>query len=387
MCVLRLWKPAGVLLLGLLPVAATPASPPPADRAVAAGVRWLVAQQSPDGAWRSDTYGTFKDGTALTPLVLAALDGLPAGQRPDAACDRAAAHLAGMARPDGTITPPSHGFDYPLYTAALAVTALSHERYARHRPARDAWLAYLRERQLTEALGWSPANAEYGGWGYCRTVPRKPEPGAFAPPLLESNLSATRYALEALRAAGIPANDPAFARALVFVERCQNLPADPATADPAFDDGGFHFINADPVRNKAGVAGRDRHGRERFASYGSTTADGLRCLLAAGRPATDRRVTAARTWLHTRFAAGTHPGRYVPRHESNREAVWYYYSASLAGVFRSTGGPKDWADALAAELARRQRPDGHWENVAHAMREDDPVTATALAVAALAATR
>src|SRR6266851_4434020 len=31
---------------------------------------FLVSQQSKDGAWRSDVYGTFKDGTALTPLAL-----------------------------------------------------------------------------------------------------------------------------------------------------------------------------------------------------------------------------------------------------------------------------------------------------------------------------
>src|SRR5262245_42770070 len=43
------------------------------DEALAAGVEYLLKQQSEDGAWRSDVYATFKDGTALTPLVVAAL--------------------------------------------------------------------------------------------------------------------------------------------------------------------------------------------------------------------------------------------------------------------------------------------------------------------------
>src|SRR5205085_141407 len=121
---------------------------------------------------------------------------------------RAAQYLAGMVAPDGTIVPPPHGFDFSLYTAALTVTALSDQRHAAHRRARDSWTAYLKERQLTEALGWIPTDSEYGGWGYCRTLPRKQVPGSLAPPLIESNLSATRYALEALRAAGVSATDP-----------------------------------------------------------------------------------------------------------------------------------------------------------------------------------
>jgi squalene-hopene/tetraprenyl-beta-curcumene cyclase len=329
-----------------------------------------------------------KDGTALTPLVLHAFEGLPANLRPTAACDRAAAYLASMARPDGTIVPPAHGFDYPLYTAALTVTTLSRREHGVHGGARDAWLAYLRERQLTEALGWTQHDPEYGGWGYCRTVPRRPIPGQFTAPLTESNLSATRHALEALRAAGVPAGDPAFARALVFLERCQNLPTDGAAADPLFDDGGFHFIYDDPVRNKAGTAGKDKSGTARFASYGSTTADGLRALLACGKSREDRRAAAARRWLETHFDAARHPGRYVERHESNRQAVFYYYCAALAGAFRAAGSEVgDWSEALTAELVRRQEDDGTWSNPAHAMREDDPVTATALAICALSACR
>src|SRR5207253_5385267 len=127
---------------------------------------------------------------------------------------------------------------------------------------------------------------------------RKPPAGRRTPPLTESNLSATVATLEALRAAGMANNHPAVRKALLFCERCQNF-----GDEPAFDDGGFFFIYDDGVRNKAGVAGSDKQGRERYASYGSATADGFRALILCGLPPDHPRVGAARGWLQTHFNA------------------------------------------------------------------------------------
>src|SRR4051794_3371328 len=62
------------------PLLDVPSVPPPRlvtvrtrSEALAAGVEYLLAQQAKDGAWRSDVYATFKDGPALTPLVVTAL--------------------------------------------------------------------------------------------------------------------------------------------------------------------------------------------------------------------------------------------------------------------------------------------------------------------------
>lgn len=349
---------------------------PPVD-ALTPGVRFLVKQQSDDGAWRSDVYATFKDGPALTPLVVCALQeaGEPGGAA--AAVRKGCEYLAKMVKPDGTIEEGESGLDYPAYTAALAVTALSHEVSrdpavsADLAKARDAWLKYLLARQLTEKLGWKPEDKQYGGWGYCRLLPKKPEPGAFAPPLVESNLSATVFALEALKAAGVT-DRAVYDKGLVFVRRCQN------------PDGGFHFIYDDPVRNKAGKSGDNPL---TFNSYGSTTADGLRCLLLAGEP--DRvKVQAATDWLRTRFRAEYHPGRYVEAHESNRNAVFFYYAASAAKALRAAkvteAGGRPWAGALKSELAKRQKDNGSWANPVELVRENDPLVATPFAVIALA---
>jgi hypothetical protein len=193
--------------------------------------------------------------------------------------------------------------------------------------------------------------------------------------LIESNLSATLFALEALKAAG-ELDDTAARRAAVFLRTCQN------------GDGGFHFVYDDPTRNKAGMATADP---PTFHSYGSTTADGLRALALCGLPAdADRRAAAAR-WFATHFRPDTHPGTYVPAHEPNREAVYFYYAASAARVFRDTGlslpdGRSGLAE-LADALAKRQRDDGSWANPVELVRENDPVVATCNALAALARSR
>lgn len=344
--------------------------------ALVKGVTFLTRAQSGDGAWRSDVYATFKDGTALTPLVLIALQdaasNVPASVAPIR--QKGCAFLAKLVRADGTIDPGPDGLDYPIYTAALTIQALSHpdgETYIKQRPA---WVRYLKERQLTEKLGWKPDEKEYGGWGYCRVLPRKPKPGELAPPLIESNLSATVFALEALETAGELDAGTAKAAA-IFVRRCQN------------EDGGFHFVYDDPVRNKAGSPDPPGAKGARFHSYGSTTADGLRALALCNQPEDKARRASAEQWLEQHFHADTHPGEYVKPHEPNREAVYYYYAASAARAFRDnklTLPGRDWAAELSAELVKRQRDDGSWANPAELVRENDPFVATANALSALA---
>lgn len=359
--------------------------------------RYLISRQSPDGAWRSEQYGAFKDGYALTPTVVVALQQIPDLPNRDAVCQKALDFLSRPVRADGSIDEGPHGLSYPVYTAAGAVVALSRLADEGHRRARDAWLKYLRERQLTEALGWQPADKEYGGWGYCVGMPRKPAGGQPVPPLTESNLSATVFALEALATAGVRTDDPAFQKALVFVQRCQNYGDNGPSVDRGLNDGGFFFIYDDPVRNKAGVAGKDSTGSVRFRSYGSTTADGLRSLLLCGLPAEDTRVDAARFWFSQHFRPDGHPGSYAKGREVNQNAVYFYYCCSAAKCIRPLrradspppgGGARRWfpgGEGLPRALLHRQRPDGSWANEAVAQREDDPLVATPFAVEALAA--
>jgi squalene-hopene/tetraprenyl-beta-curcumene cyclase len=357
------------------------------DQALSAAARFLLDRQSADGGWHSDVYGPFKEGPCLTPLVLRTLVALPASKDLEDRYRKGAAYLASQVGADGTIDAGQYGLNYPVYTSAGAAEILSQPCNARHRKARDAWLAYLRQRQLTEDLGWQPDDKPYGGWGYSPRLPRKPGPGEPLPPLTESNLSATLFALEALHAADVKSDDAAFRKALIFVRRCQNYRDDPQQREAAFDDGGFFFIYDDPVRNKAGVAGKDRSGRERYFSYGSMTADGLRALLLCGRPADDLRVVAARVWLEANFRSDRQPGKYAEDREPNRDAVYYYYCCSVAQALPRASSKLRWAEALGGDLMQRQRKDGSWVNPLVPQREDDPLVATSLAGLALARCR
>ena len=357
-------------------------------QSLALGLDYLLKQQSADGAWRSDVYGTFKDGVALTPLAVVALQ-----EAHDFDARKGCEFLAKFVKADGAIDPPGGGFEYPVYTAALTLKAFSHpsaKDFAKHR---GAWVKYLKERQLTAALGWKESDKQYGGWGYCRVIPKKPEPGTLAPSLIESNLSATLFALDALKTAGEA--DPALCKvAAVFVRRCQNAwPPPPGQPNPwdKHNDGGFHFIYDDPTRNKAGKAHDDPL---LFHSYGSTTADGLHALALCGvasEQADAQRRVLAETWLTKHFRADHHPGTYIPTHERNRDAVYFYYAASAARAFRNhklvLPDSRDWVAELSYELAIRQAKDGSWTNPIELVRENDPIVATGNAILALARCR
>jgi squalene-hopene/tetraprenyl-beta-curcumene cyclase len=390
------WSVCGfALLVSLYQPAADGAGTSSAERidhALVAGADYLIARQAPDGAWRSATYGAFKEGDALTPLAVRALLCTPPSRRRDAACRQGTAYLAALARSDGTIAGGTYGLTYPVYTAATTVMVL---RESGHHHAWEAWLTLLRQHQLTEAQGWQPTDRQYGGWGYAKDLPRKPAPGLPIPTLMEPNLSATTFAVEALRSTGVGPDDPALRKARAFIERCQNFAESPASEDAPFEDGGFFFIHEDAIRNKAGLAGTDRAGRPRYFSYGSTTADGLNTLLACGLPRKHPRVVAARRWLETHFRSDLHPGSYASDRESARPALTYYYCSSVARAFQAAGvkgslrptESTSWAEQLADALLKRQRPDGSWSNPAVEVREDDPVVATSLAVQALATCR
>jgi squalene-hopene/tetraprenyl-beta-curcumene cyclase len=357
------------------------------DVALGRASGFLVGTQSPDGAFRSTVYGPYRDGPTLTPYVLTALHLVGRDPAAEASFARGRRYVWNLVRaPDDPV------LANPAYTAAPATWVIgTGVQTSDSVVARKRWLDYLREFQLNAVNGWSPDDPEFGGWGYSHVVPRKPAPAEARPPGLGANLSATVYALGALRMEGVPPTDPVYAEILAFVSRCQNFADDPARGDPAFDDGGFFFTPGDAARNKAGVAGTDRLGRARFHSYGGMTADGLRALLHAGLPPDHPRVVAARRWLERRFRPDTNPGVFEPDREVLRDATYYYYCWSVAHAFahlrvrgiETEAGTVDWPVALAEALLARQQPDGAWRNRFTDTREDDPLVATPAAAAAL----
>ena len=129
---------------------------------------------------------------------------------------------------------------------------------------------------------------------------------------------------------------------------------------------------------------RDAQGRVRYRSYGSASADGLRCLMALGIPRHHPRVVAAIRWLENqqKETPGRHPGPYADDRKADRDGPYFYYTAGLAKVSEWVRLP-----GIRDELNRRQHEDGSWSNECNQVREDDPLLATALAVYALAKTQ
>jgi hypothetical protein len=354
-----------ILLLLLCLVAASAPStrddlPAQIESAIARARSFLDSRQSPDGAWRSRVYGFFKDGPTLTGHVAGNVDD-------PASAELAEAYLANLAGEDsGDLS--KLNLIYPVYTSADAVRLLRKPSY---RAAHDAWRQFLIRQQLNESLGWVESDLEYGGWSYALRPPVKPAAGRSRGPWDWSNLSATRYALESLRDDGVSASDPNCAKALVFVLRCQN-------------DGGFVFSCADEIHNKAGISylASTTQGVHRFNSYGSATVDGYAAMRLCGLQISDGHVRSAAQWLTTHSEVDHNPGQFDPAHEDIRDATYFYYCRGLAWFCVDAQEPA-LAQRLAAALIGRQRTDGSWSNAFTDAKEDDPLVATPLALAAL----
>ncbi len=337
--------------------------------ALARAAAYLWQQQANDGGWHSHTYGLLRSGQSLTPFVLEALLEVPEQvyPLPRAKVDRAIGFIREHTRPDGVVGMNDPGIpDYPNYATALAVSALCRSRRPGWEEQVRPMLTYLRGQQFTEQNGWDRPDPVYGAWGMGGDRRTKPVTG-------HVDLSMTRHVLEALRAAGVPDSDPVFECALVFVERCQNF--DPQRATDG--DGGFFFSTTEFDTNKAG------HDGTHFRSYGTTTADGILALLAAGRPSTDPRVVAAAHWLTSHHHDIDVPGFVGPAYQRWPRGLAFYYSAASSQAFRVLD--VDAGTRVADSLRHTQRSDGSWSNAENLVKEDDPLIASAFAVRALIA--
>jgi len=353
---MSLRRPAAAAALATLAVAC--ATPP--DPAVASSLAWLWQKQQGNGLVTSDVYGVLRRGESLTAAALLASARWPAEARAhEAAIERAFAALAARATGDAPADAP---VDYPCYTAAHWLHALVLLQPDGWRDAVAQRVATLRTLQFSSANGWTPADDAFGGFGLGGGPPRAADGDALV------TLSTTTAAVEALRAAGVPTDDPAIVAARFFVERCQRF------GRPG-DDGGFRGApGPGQLGSKGGV---DAAGVP--CSYGPATADGLRALLACGHRAESPRVRAAVAWL------ARHGGDPVPGLRPEFEPSLRLYHAAALALAATTAAPPP-ADLVARARERVRegvQPDGSFRGFGDAMKEDDPVVATVLALTAL----
>lgn len=325
------------VLLGAL-LACRTGDPTPLDR----GVAWLLARQHADGAFRSDTYGFLAGGpttTALATLALAGARGVP-----DSALSRALGFLVAVRDGSGAL---GLGGEYPVYATSMAVRALARLHPPGWQDAARPMVRWLTAQQL-RGEGWG-VHPGRGGFPMGAATPRTPPDSGHV------DLSMTRQALQALRAAG--ADDAVFAEGRAFALRCRG------------PDGGFRYSPVEPGVNK---------GATPEASYGTATADGVLALRATGLA--DDAVADGVRWLERHLRADENPavggafGAYGP-------AMRFYWRAAAAEAL-GAGAPAAWARSVRDALATEQRADGSWRNERAEQKEDDPLVATCLALLA-----
>ena len=119
-------------------------------------------------------------------------------------------------------------------------------------------------------------------------------------------------------------------------------------------------------------------------SYGSMTYAGLKSMIYAGVGPDDPRVKAAFAWAQKHYDLTANP-------EMGSAGLYYYYhtfakalDAMKLDVIEDASGVKHhWRNELAAEILKRQRPDGSWINSNSRWLEGEPSLVTGYALLTL----
>lgn len=325
----------------------------------AKAVGFLKLTQSADGTW------TTANVPGITALCVTSL--LQSGvSADDPTVARGLKFLTSLVRDDGGIYhPQTQHRNYETSISVLALSAANSDgQYDRIIQNAEK---FLRGLQWDEDEEQKPEDPGYGGAGY----------GSHQRP----DLSNTQFLLEALKTAGVKADDPAMQKALTFVSRCQNLETEHNNTPFAakIDDGGFYYTPAAGGTSQAGVTANGG-----LRSYASMTYAGLKSMIYAGLDRDDPRVKAALNWIRKHYSLRENPGM-------GKQGLYYYYhtfarTLSVLEIDRlkdSAGVSHDWRNELVATLEEQQKPNGSWINEADRWYEGDPNLVTAYCLMAL----
>ena len=340
---------------------------------------YLKSQQQADGSWQRNP----REPVAVTALVVRAFAS-DEKVGPDVDFVRKGyERLLAEQQPDGGIYKDL----LANYNTAIAVSALAASPDPAHGEAMRKAVEYLKGAQFSDAVAGPKGekidvnHPYHGGWGYGGTR----GPGGGRP-----DLSNTNVVLEALNDAGLKPDDPAYQRALKFVQRLQNH----SETNPlpwAGDDGGFVYgINEKGEGNSAAGEYDGADGRKMVRSYGSMTYGGLKSMIYAGLTKDDPRVKAAWDWIRKNWTLDENPGMRAGDPKGAEAGLFYYYQTfgKALGAYNepvvtdASGNKHDWRVELVRELKERQRPDGSFVGLNKWM-EDNPVLSTTFSVLAL----
>lgn len=383
------------------PVADVKAAAPDARAMAAKAIAYLRSQQDQEsGGWSINPKGpTFP---AISGLVLTGMLAEPGMKADDATVAAGLKYILSKAQPDGGI----YDKVLPNYNTSICLCALAKAPDAPG--AKEAIAkaqAFLRTLQFGEGAMAQPAlgaesakpvdkdHAFYGGVGYGRSG--------------RPDLSNTAWMLEGLKASGVASDDPAFQRALVFLQRTQMQEQyegakinDMEYAKGSRQGGFIYGTSASRDRIGSGVSEvknidetlDDGTTVSKLRAYGSMTYSGFKSYLYAGLSKDDPRVKAAMGWISKNYSVTENPG-------AGNDGMYYYYVV-FARAMQANGSPtvtqttsdggtqeRRWANDLLTQLATLQNEDGSFRPFKDGARwmEDNKVLITAYALIALEA--
>ena len=256
------------------------------------------------------------------------------------------------------------------YVTSVNLMALRAAKSDKYRSVIADAAEFLKQLQWDEGEGKKSDDDFYGGAGY----DSKSRP----------DLSNTQFFLDALKAAGVPPDDPAYKKALTFVSRSQNFKSEYNDRPWAgkINDGSFIYTPAGggetKVENAAGA----------LIGYGSMTYAGIKSMIYCGVSKDDPRMKKALEWIRKHYTVEFNPG--FPKPMAQRGLYYYYHTMAkcldIMGVDYvedEQGNKHDWRADISAALAKRQRPDGSWVNENDRWMEGDPNLVTGYALMAL----
>jgi squalene-hopene/tetraprenyl-beta-curcumene cyclase len=375
------WTGAGAVaaaLLGTLTPAQTGEKPkPPAvdaakwEAIIGKAISYLKSTQEKNGGWStSRTPGV--TGVVLTGLLRS---GRVTANDPMA--ERALKYIEGLVNPKQKHIAGA-GDDVKVqlqnYVTSVNVMALqAANRADKYRAIIGDAVEFLKKLQWDDGEGKTAKDDFFGGAGY----DSKSRP----------DLSNTQFFLDALKAAGVSADDPALKKALVFVSRCQNLKGEHNDQPWSGKIGDGSFIYTAATGGDTKVLEKQPGPEDPHPGYGSMTYAGVKSLIYCGVGKDDPRVKKAWEWIEKNYTLDANPG--MP--EVRKEWGLYYYYHTLAKcldvlgkdyVVDAKGQKHNWRADLIEALGKRQQPDGSWINNSTWM-EADPNLVTGYALMAL----